>query len=108
MISQLNLFHGTHSDNIPLIKKEGFKPSECSDYGTAVYFSDKKDCALEYAHKTGEVIEVLFKGKILDLSNPDHFEIYRKSGNAITNGFDALKDGNIIAVYNLQTINITS
>lgn len=104
------LFHGTSGSAILSIMQEGFKPGECSDFGTAVYLSDLREWAIEYANATGEgqIIEAVFTGNLLDLSIPEHFQIYRKTGNAIPNAYDALKDGHIIAVYNLETIQIIS
>lgn len=103
----MKLFHGTNQDAAKLILSNGFKKGECSDYGKAVYFSDCREWAADYAHKDGVIIEVTFNGNLLDLGLPNHWDIYRKTGNAIPNKFDALKDGNIIAVYNLKTISIS-
>lgn len=102
----MRLFHGTTQEAARLILKKGFKKGECSDYGNAVYFSDCQEWAAEYAHKDGLIVEALFNGNMLDLAIPEHWDIYRKTGNAIPNRFDALRDGNIIAVYNLKSLTI--
>lgn len=103
----MKLYHGTDKKAARKIKNTGFKKNECSDYGNAAYFSDQPDWAKEYAHKDGVIIEVTFIGNLLDLSNPGHFEIFRQNDSVIPFPFDALKDGNIIAVYNLKTLSLS-
>lgn len=100
------LFHGTTKEAAAKIKIKGFWKRECSDFGKAAYFSDKEEWANEYTQSNGVVIKCLFSGNILDLSNNEHFEIYRKNERSIPKKFDALKDGHIIAVYNTKSLTI--
>jgi len=100
----MRLFHGTDKESKDAILKEGFKPSECSDYGLAVYFSDNIETAKAYTFDN-TVLEAFFDGFILDLQNPKHFEIYKKcNGNTALLNVDALKDNGIIAVFNINKI----
>jgi hypothetical protein len=102
----MTIYHGTSKEAANIILANGFKPFECSDFGKAVYFSGSIETAKDYAHKDGNIIQVVFSGCLLDLSKPDHFEIYKKTGNAIPKKYDALKDGDTIAVYNIRSISI--
>lgn len=98
------LFHGTYKKSASKIRVKGFRKNECSDFGKAAYFTDSKEVAETYAHKEGEILQVTFTGILLDLQRAEHWELYRNRAGLIPYGFDALKDGCIIAVYNTSKI----
>lgn len=99
------LFHGTNKNAADKIMATGVKKSECSDYGKAFYLSTDKDYAAEYAFDN-TILSFLFTGKLLDLSIGHHWEAYKINGNKIPRQFDALKDGQIIAVYNVKKLKL--
>jgi hypothetical protein len=110
-MAALILYHGTDKEAAAKIRAKGFKCSDCSDFGKAVYFSDLHEWAKEYEGKEGETLPVLFTGKLLDLQIDIHFEIYKQLGNyphltIKKHGFDALKDNHIIAVYNKKVLTL--
>lgn len=112
----MKLFHGTSDLSAANILLNGFKINACNDYGKAIYFSDLMSWAKEYCPKhNGRIISACFTGKLLDLQNAMHFEIFKKLNNKFLDteikkiGFDALKDGHIIAIYRkgkIKSINI--
>ncbi len=99
------LFHGTDIESATAILKEGFFLNECSDYGKAVYFTHDKEVALTYGKS---IITAEFNGNMLNLQNPDHFEIYKQHPNEKIQevGYYGLKDNYIIAIYNPSFISI--
>jgi len=99
------LYHGTDKKSFASIKENGFKCGECSDYGSAVYFSDDLSVANQYG---SVIIEAIFSGKLLDLQIPNHFEIYKQYPNReiLKLGYDGLKDNFIVAIYNTQRLSI--